>query len=83
MPITKLCAHESDLNLDPIVAWTGKVNNDYCEFYNHDEDKYRGICRVVDEAFTCVRNKPIEYADDRDEVEIEMHNDSQNIDHKH
>lgn len=54
--------HGSDINLDPTVACENKSHDESCEFYNHDEDKYRGICRVVIEDLTCVRNQPIEYA---------------------
>ena len=41
------------------AAWTASLA-DACEFTDHDDDVYRGSCRLVSGALLCVRNRPIE-----------------------
>ena len=82
--VVDVSAHQDDQNLDPLVACEDKTHDDYCEFYNHDGDKYLGICKDVLEQFTCVRNQPIQYATKNIESESgHSHDDSveKTIDH--
>lgn len=62
---TSVIAHQGSLNQLPWVACEDKVLNDACEFYNSNEDKFRGTCQSISEVLMCVRNQPIEYATDR------------------
>ncbi len=45
------------------AAWTAceaAALADACEYTDHDDDLYRGSCRLVSDALLCVRNRPIE-----------------------
>ena len=82
--VVDVSAHQGDQNLDPMVACEDKTYDEYCEFYNHDGDKYLGICKDVLEQFTCVRNQPIQYATKNIEIESDHSHDSsveKTIDH--
>jgi len=48
------------------AAWTAcetATLADACDYVDHDDNRYRGSCRLMSDTLMCVRNQPIERPD--------------------
>lgn len=55
-------AHQGHIDDAAVLACNDKKVTDYCEYKNQVADRYKGSCRLMLETLMCVRNQPIERA---------------------
>ena len=63
-------AHEGHGSPQPWVACEQKKKHEACAFSNSRGDIYKGTCKSFSGELMCVRNQPIEYAEDRTELGV-------------